>query len=220
MPSSARSASCLCGDGRLRARPDPVSCRAEEGTIAASDHRLDLGRPDAGGGRQFVLDPPDQAAGPFEPDPSAVDFHAGDAPARRLAGASPRVVGSPPRHDRRFSPARWSSPGCSRCCRGGSCTRSFSALERPASGGGFSGPVSKAGFEARAASRCCPVSHWKNEGKNPVSEPVKGGFQALDTLYDFDSELTGFPLCLTLKIRSPESRRRLPIFVPFPSSTR
>jgi hypothetical protein len=37
-----------------------------------------------------------------------------------------------------------------------------------------------------------PLSDWKNKGKNPSRKPVKGGFAALDALYDSDSELTGF----------------------------
>jgi hypothetical protein len=64
------------------------------------------------------------------------------------------------------------------------------------------------------------VSIWKNEGKNRSPKPVKGGLKAPDTLYDSKQELTGFPLCLSLKIPSPESRRALPIFVPYPFSTR
>jgi hypothetical protein len=64
------------------------------------------------------------------------------------------------------------------------------------------------------------VSLWKNEGKNRWPESFRGGLKAPDTLYDSKPKLTGFPLCLTLKIRSPESRRALPIFVRYPSSTR
>jgi hypothetical protein len=71
--------------------------------------------------------------------------------------------------------------------------------------------------------RRCPHWHlsiWKNEGKNSFPRPVKGGFEGPDALYDSQPELTGFPTCLTLKTRSPESRRRRRIFAPYPSSTR
>jgi hypothetical protein len=40
-----------------------------EGNPASSHPRLDLGRPDAGRGHQFVLDPSDPAGGNLEPDP-------------------------------------------------------------------------------------------------------------------------------------------------------
>jgi hypothetical protein len=76
------------------------------------------------------------------------------------------------------------------------------------------------GFSAVANTGLGHVSLWKNEGKNRQPGGVRGGLNGLDTLYDSEQELTGFPLCLTLKIPSPESRRGLPIFVPYPSSTR
>jgi hypothetical protein len=75
-------------------------------------------------------------------------------------------------------------------------------------------------FLAPADSAADLLSHWKNEGKNPSRHPLRGGFEAPDTLYDSHLKLTGFSLCLTLKIPNPESRRGLPIFVPYPSSTR
>ena len=76
------------------------------------------------------------------------------------------------------------------------------------------------GSPAAAKAAADPVSLWKNEGKNRWRQPLKGGLGALDTLYDSHLKLTGFPLCLTLKIPSPESRRGPRIFVPYPSSTR
>jgi len=76
------------------------------------------------------------------------------------------------------------------------------------------------GSPAAAKAAADPVSLWKNEGKNRSRHPLRGGFEALDALYDSHLKLTGFPLCLTLKIPSPESRRGPRIFVPYPSSTR
>jgi hypothetical protein len=75
-------------------------------------------------------------------------------------------------------------------------------------------------FRGRDDGHMWPVSLWKNERKNRSREPVKGGFQGPDELYDSHLKLTGIPPCLTLKIRSPESRRVPRIFVPYPSSTR
>jgi hypothetical protein len=77
-----------------------------------------------------------------------------------------------------------------------------------------------AGSMAVAKTPVSRVSLWKNEGKKRWRESFRGGLKGPDTLYDSKPKLTGFPLCLTLKIRSPESRRGLPIFVPYPSSTR
>ena len=111
-----------------------------------------------GGGRQFVLDPPDPAGRPVEPDPPAVDLHA-DRCCRSavLAGAPAPRRRSSPHHDRRSSPARSWSPGCSRCCRAGSCTRSCSVLERPlksaVSAGVLREPASGAARYSRARRR-------------------------------------------------------------------
>src|SRR5207249_10826864 len=108
-----------------------------------------------------------------------------------------------------LSPVRWSSPGYSRWSRGGSCTACCSVLSNPArvvlasavaptsrSGNSLQRPGSPAAAKAAAG----PVSLWKNEGKNRWPRSVGGGLEALDTLYDSDLELTGFPLCLTPKI--------------------
>ena len=81
-----------------------------------------------------------------------------------------------PHHDLDFLGALVDRRACSRCCRGGSCTRSCSALSAPSErrpGGGISAPK-------RAFARALPeavsrlakrrplsrVSLWKNEGKN------------------------------------------------------
>ena len=79
---------------------------------------------------------------------------------------------------------------------------------------------SDGGFRGLGEVAVSRVSLWKNEGKKRWRESFRGGLKGPDTLYDSKPKLTGFPLCLTLKIRSPESRRGLPIFVPYPSSTR
>src|SRR5260370_39272910 len=101
-------ASRLRGDGRVRLGRSPA-CRAE-GNPAASRARLDLGVRDGPGGAQFVLDPSDPVARSLEPDPPAVDLHAGDAAARRLDGAPPSVHPSSPHHALPFprrARARW-----------------------------------------------------------------------------------------------------------------
>src|ERR1700731_2075402 len=69
--SCPNPAACLCGDGGLWARRDPVG--GAKGYIAAPDAWLGLGGADGGCGRQLVLDPPDPPVRALEPDPSAVD---------------------------------------------------------------------------------------------------------------------------------------------------
>jgi hypothetical protein len=85
---------------------------------------------------------------------------------------------------------------------------------------GLENGLREPGSRAAAKTAADPVSLWKNEGKNRRHQPVRGGLEAPDALYDSHLKLTGFSLCLTLKIPGPESRRGLPIFVPYPSSTR
>jgi hypothetical protein len=214
---SRDSASCVRCDGRFRARRGAVI--SAKGNVAASNARLDLGCLDGECGHQFVLDPSDPAARAVEPDPSVVDLHAGGASARGVAGACAPRRRSPPHHDhdlfrsacyRRIVHAAagadhafgdiWPiAAGCKT-----PLARSLSHLETATSEGPAEGLVSL----------------WKNEGKIRARRPVRGGLDGLDTLYDSHQEFSGLPLCLTLKIRSPESRRRLPIFVPYPSSTR
>ena len=55
LDASGNPASCLCGDGGVRARPRAV--RGAEGNVAAPDDRLDLGAADGCGRGQLVLDP-------------------------------------------------------------------------------------------------------------------------------------------------------------------
>jgi hypothetical protein len=171
---------------------------------------LDLGWPDAVGRGQLVLDPSDPAGRSLEPDPSAVDLHVDHGSARRMAGASPSGRRSPPHHDPDFlrrAGYRRAVHVASGADHARRCVRSVATLAR-------------AVFGAVARGLACPVSLWKNEGKNRSLAPVKGGFGGPDELYDSQPKLTGFPPCLTLKIRSPESRRDPRIFVPYPSSTR
>ncbi len=138
-----------------------------------------------------------------------------------------QVSDSSPHHDFRFSRVRWSSPGCSHYCRDGSCTRSCLVIEKRCRNRGVSGAETGAASEVpttgSVAAQKSPVglvSLWKNEGKNHRRKSFRGGLEGPDTLYNSELKLTGFPLCLNLKIRSPESRRRPRTFVPYPSSTR
>jgi hypothetical protein len=85
---------------------------------------------------------------------------------------------------------------------------------------GLAEEVPTAGSVALAKTAISRVSLWKNEGKKGWRESFRGGLKGPDTLYDSKPKLTGFPLCLTLKIRSPESRRSPRTFVPYPSSMR
>ena len=63
----------------------------------------------------------------------------------------------------------------------------------------FPGP----GFGPASGRSVDRVSHWKNEGKIGLPWSVRGGLEAPDTLYDLKQNLTGFPLCLSLKIKPP-----------------
>ena len=60
--------------------------------------------------------------------------------------------------------------------------------------------VPMAGSMAVAKTPVSRVSLWKNEGKKRWRESFRGGLKRSDTLYDSKPKLTGFPLCLTLKI--------------------
>ena len=55
------------------------------------------------------------------------------------------------------------------------------------------GPVPKAGCGGCQDRSTKSLSLWKNEGKNPQGEPVKGGLEALDTLYDFETGTDRIP---------------------------
>ena len=77
---------------------------------------------------------------------------------------------------------------------------------------GFCGPCPKA--------QIFSVSLWKNEGKNRFRNPLGGGLESHDALYDSKHQLSGIPFCPTKKMISPASRQGRPIFVPYPSSTR
>src|SRR5262245_7880659 len=59
---SRHSPSCFCGDGGLCTWAGSV--RRAKGNAATSHDRLDLGRPDGNGCREFVLDPPDPVVWP------------------------------------------------------------------------------------------------------------------------------------------------------------
>src|ERR1700743_2390184 len=77
---------------------------------------------------------------------------------------------------------------------------------------GFGKPCPKA--------RIISVSYWKNEGKNRFRNPLGGGLEAHDALYDSKHQLSGIPFCPTKKMIGPASRQGRPTFVPYPSSTR
>src|SRR5258708_23239152 len=176
-----------CGAARGRSRDPASRLRGDdcirlgrgtawraEGDPAAVRTGLDLGVRDGPGGAQFVLDPSDPVARSLEPDPPAVDLHAGDAAARRLDGAPPSGRPSSPHHalavrrcarDRR---AVHAGPGADHA------RRRVRQLAR----------VPVAGFVAPPASLADRVSLWKNEGKNRARWSVKGGFSAPDALYD------------------------------------
>src|SRR5713101_1594829 len=200
-----------------------------EGDLAPSHAGLGLDIPDGDGGGQFVLDPPDPADRSMEPDPSAVDLHAGRASNRGMDGAPSPRRRSPPHHDpdflrcarhRRTIHLR---PGADHAHVAVRPIATRQELSRPAiwaSEAALENSFQEQGSPAAAKAAADPVSLWKNEGKNRWRQPLKGGLGALDTLYDSHLKLTGFPLCLTLKIPSPESRRGPRIFVPYPSSTR
>src|SRR5262249_3179816 len=76
-------AACVCRLGRLRARGGPA--RRTERDAPSSRHRLDLGRAHGDGGGDVVLDLRSARLGAMEPDPPALDLHAGDAAARGRA---------------------------------------------------------------------------------------------------------------------------------------
>src|SRR5439155_9849767 len=178
---------------------------------------------------QFILVPPNPTRRSVELDSPAVDLHAGGASNRGMDGAPSPFGRSPPHHDpdflrcaghRRAIHARPGADHAQRAVRFLATLRElcwpFGVAPTSRSGNSLQGPGSPAAAKAAAD----PVSLWKNEGKNRWPRLVRGGLEALDTLYDSDLELTGFPLCLTPKIPSPESRRGPRVFVPYPSSTR
>ena len=119
--------------------------------------------------------------------------------------------------------AHWSLPGCSHCFRGGSCMRWFSANRampgkalRMRRFQGLKMPAPRALPEDPAD----PGKSMKKRAEKHLSSPLRGGYRTPDALYDSQLRTDRIPLCLTLKITSPASRRSPPIFVPFPSSTR
>src|SRR5258708_22118796 len=165
-------ASCLRGDGRVRPGRGPA-CRAE-GNPAASRARLDLGVRDGPGGAQFVLDPSDPVARPLEPDPPAVDLHAGDVAVWRLDGAPPSGRPSSPHH----------ALAVRRCARDRGAVHAGPGADHARRRVRQLARVPVAGFVAPAASLADRVSLWKNEGKNRARWSVKGGFNAPEALYD------------------------------------
>src|SRR5450631_2607937 len=193
--------SCLRGDDRLRAWRGPV--RGTEGNAASSHHRLDLGLPDGGRSGQFVLDPPDPAGRSVEPDPSAVDLYAGDASARRVEGTPSPGCRSSPHHDFHFFRGacdRWAVHAAAGADHAQRRVWSVIALKKrgPARGVFVAKPAPPERLQ-----RLLPwparrgiaglVSLWKNEGKIRLRGAVRGGLGTVDTLYDSDQELTGFP---------------------------
>lgn len=75
--------SCLRGDGGLRARSGAIGIT--QGDRSPSDNGMDLGILDAGRGHQLVSHSSDPTVGAVEPNPFALNFHAGDLAARRPA---------------------------------------------------------------------------------------------------------------------------------------
>src|SRR5262249_18279201 len=92
--------SCPCSDGGPCAGPGPV--RRAEGNVAPPHDRLDLGRLNGDCRSEFAVDPRDPAVRPLEPDPSAVDLHAGHGAARGVASQAASSSRSSPDHDDDF----------------------------------------------------------------------------------------------------------------------
>src|SRR5215471_7062674 len=64
------------------------------------------------------------------------------------------------------------------------------------------------------------LSAWKIGRKNRTPRWLQGGDPALDALYDSRLKPDRISPCPTLKMTSPATSRRPPIFVPSPSSMR
>ena len=95
------------------------------------------------------------------------------------------------------------------------CQRIFGFQKPPAK------PVPEAGSQAFPRRLAGPRKSLEKRREKPLGEGrLRVVWRPPMRYMILKQELTGFPLCLTLKISPPASRRRLPIFVPYPSSTR